>query len=213
MIIMSLFMNIFLDNKYTKCYFRIIEKSKPRLLEISENHHIIPKSMKGTNISTNFVKLTPREHFICHILLTKMTVGNDKYKMLCAMNLMMQTSSKKHQRDYSRSSRLYESLRNEFILYSKGRPKPEGFGKKVALSNSTRVVSERVKEVLRERNKRGMSAETRQRMSDSGKGRIFSESHKQKISEAHKGKVKSAEHLANIKKSKMRKKIDTIEIF
>jgi hypothetical protein len=35
-----------------------------------ENHHILPKCLGGTNEKGNKVLLTPREHFICHKLLT-----------------------------------------------------------------------------------------------------------------------------------------------
>lgn len=36
-----------------------------------ENHHIIPRSLNGSNSSENLVLLTAREHFICHWLLVK----------------------------------------------------------------------------------------------------------------------------------------------
>lgn len=36
-----------------------------------EVHHIIPRSMGGTNDKTNLVKLTYREHFLAHLLLYK----------------------------------------------------------------------------------------------------------------------------------------------
>lgn len=37
-----------------------------------ESHHIQPKSCGGTNEKINLVLLTPREHFLCHLLLPKM---------------------------------------------------------------------------------------------------------------------------------------------
>lgn len=75
---------IFLENKYTKWYFDIIEKAKARTEHIGyfEKHHIIPKSCGGSNEVTNLVKLTAREHFICHLLLVKMTEGEYKKKMI-----------------------------------------------------------------------------------------------------------------------------------
>ena len=64
---------MFIINKYTSCYFRIIERSKEREInDITEKHHIIPKSFGGKNTKDNLVNLTPREHFICHHLLLKM---------------------------------------------------------------------------------------------------------------------------------------------
>lgn len=54
-----------------------------------ESHHIIPKSLGGNNLSENIVLLTPKEHFITHLLLTKMTkTKKDTYKMCKALALM-----------------------------------------------------------------------------------------------------------------------------
>jgi hypothetical protein len=75
----------------------------------TEKHHIIPKCLGGSNEKSNLVKLTAREHFVCHLLLTKMLIGNLKYKMIFALNRMTAFSIK-HQR-YIPSSRLYEMIR------------------------------------------------------------------------------------------------------
>jgi len=75
---------MFLQNKYTKIYYQIINNAKNRLLEVgmyTERHHIVPKSLGGNNLDSNLVSLTAREHFICHRLLVKMTSGNNKRKM------------------------------------------------------------------------------------------------------------------------------------
>lgn len=72
---------MYLQNKYTKCYYNIIERAKSRNLpkEIySERHHIIPRSIGGSNHSDNLVNLTAREHFICHLLLPRMLDGMEK---------------------------------------------------------------------------------------------------------------------------------------
>jgi hypothetical protein len=53
-----------------------------------EKHHIIPKSLGGSNKKENIAILTAREHFICHILLTKMTSGKDKSKMIYAVQAL-----------------------------------------------------------------------------------------------------------------------------
>lgn len=44
--------------------------------------------MGGSDHDYNLVKLTLREHFIAHLLLAKITVGADKYKMLLAVMFM-----------------------------------------------------------------------------------------------------------------------------
>ena len=62
--------------------FKILSKSiKLPTTEYVEKHHIIPKSMGGNNSNENIAILTAREHFVCHLLLTKMTTGNNNYKM------------------------------------------------------------------------------------------------------------------------------------
>lgn len=71
-------MEIFMQNKYSRWYFSIIEKARSlnrtKGTEYFESHHIIPKSMGGTNDLFNLVLLTAREHFIVHCLLPRMCV-------------------------------------------------------------------------------------------------------------------------------------------
>lgn len=79
---------IFIANKYTRTYFSIIEKAKLRVLpktEYKETHHIVPRSLGGSNELSNLVDLTYREHRICHKLLVKMTDGIDRSKMSYAL--------------------------------------------------------------------------------------------------------------------------------
>jgi hypothetical protein len=78
---------IFIDNKYTRIYYAIINRAKTRITTgKTESHHIIPESFylnrtrKGRKgwlegnpeDPTNKVNLTLHEHFVCHLLLTKM---------------------------------------------------------------------------------------------------------------------------------------------
>jgi hypothetical protein len=103
---------MFLDNKYSRWYSAIITRAKSRHLidSYTEQHHIIPKSLKGLDIDTNLVNLTAREHFICHLLLTKMVVGDAKYKMLKA-SLMMVNRIGPGQHRYKVTNRIYEILK------------------------------------------------------------------------------------------------------
>jgi hypothetical protein len=75
----------FLDNKYTRLYFKIISIPDHKESGYTELHHIIPKSLGGSNSKTNLVRISARKHFICHYLLTKMTDGRDRYKMYKAL--------------------------------------------------------------------------------------------------------------------------------
>lgn len=70
-------MSIFLQNKYTTIYFKIIEKAKQRqLIKVKgdnyQNHHIVPRCLGGTDDISNIIALTYKEHRVCHCLLIRM---------------------------------------------------------------------------------------------------------------------------------------------
>jgi hypothetical protein len=99
---------LFLDNKYTKIYFQLIENAKTKLVEgYVERHHIVPKSLGGTDDENNLVVLTARQHFIAHLLLTKMIDGQNKYKMYNAFSKMLCVGKDNKER-YLPSSKFYE---------------------------------------------------------------------------------------------------------
>lgn len=104
---------------YKAIYYKIIEKAKQeenngnRYVGYYEKHHILPRSLGGTNEKENLVKLTAREHFICHWLLVKMynKGTTERNKMLCALWKMRSISC--NQNRYI-NARAYETLRIEF---------------------------------------------------------------------------------------------------
>lgn len=101
-------------NKYTTTYYNIIHNalSRTALLDVyTEIHHIIPRSLGGSDLPNNLVKLTAREHFVCHLLLVKMLTGKFKHKMAFALSRML-SSSTNHNRYYP-SSRIYEFARKQ----------------------------------------------------------------------------------------------------
>jgi len=105
---------MYLLNKYTVWYNSIITNSKNRvnLDGYSERHHVIPKSLGGSNDPSNLVALTAREHFICHLLLVRMTEGDNKRRMVNAA-WGMATRRNKFQDDRTRvTSRTYEYLKS-----------------------------------------------------------------------------------------------------
>jgi hypothetical protein len=106
---------MFKKNKYTKWYYQIVNNRKANPLDrdvYQENHHIIPKSLGGSNKKENIVSLTAKEHFICHRLLIKMTDGKDKVKMSYAVRSMM-IRENSYQSRYKISSKIYESIIKE----------------------------------------------------------------------------------------------------
>ena len=105
---------MFIQNKYTRWYFSIIDRSQSRdEIESGELHHIIPRSIGGSDSNTNLVRLTFREHFICHLLLTKMVEGENRTKMYYALKFMTAKSKRMNSRS-KLSSRSFETVRRLF---------------------------------------------------------------------------------------------------
>lgn len=112
---------MYLLNKYTKWYNNIIQRAKSRSLTgYKEHHHIIPKSLGGSDLKENLVDLTAREHFVCHFLLTKMTSSRAKEKMVYAVWSMANQENSQQVR-HKISSRIYQQLRQEFSVYHSSR--------------------------------------------------------------------------------------------
>lgn len=112
---------MFLDNKYTRWYFSIVENAKSQnriqykrqhklYTTYYETHHIIPKCMGGLDTTDNTVVLLAKEHYILHLLLCRMTTGNIKHKMINALIRMQYSKSDKQERYNSRSFSLIRKL-------------------------------------------------------------------------------------------------------
>ena len=102
---------MYLQNKYTRWYYNIIHRAQTRTISgYIEKHHIIPSSLGGKNSIKNIARVTPREHFVCHLLLTKMTTGNNLYKMKHALSMLMNVKNIGNGR-YIPSSRIYEYVK------------------------------------------------------------------------------------------------------
>nr|QMP83333.1 MAG: hypothetical protein [Caudoviricetes sp.] len=99
---------MFKENKYKKIYFSIVENSKNKTYDgYTENHHIIPKCLGGSDDKENLIKLSAREHFICHLLLTKMSDDDKlKYAFIC-----MRVSNGNQDRNYKINSWVYSLLK------------------------------------------------------------------------------------------------------
>lgn len=107
-------MYIYLPNKYLKWYLKITAAAKTRKLlpdVYYEKHHVVPKSLNGNNSKDNLVNLTAREHFICHLLLTKITEGQNKSKMVHALWMMAFVKNKDQTNRHKISSRQFEKLK------------------------------------------------------------------------------------------------------
>lgn len=99
---------------YKRLYQQIIEHRQSNPVDgYTERHHIIPRSLGGTDDASNLVDLAAREHFICHYLLAKMypADSNEWHKMNHAF-MMMRSASGNQDRYFN--SRLYESAKQNF---------------------------------------------------------------------------------------------------
>jgi hypothetical protein len=220
----------FLENKYTTWYYNIISRALARTLlnnEYTELHHIIPKSLGGNNLKENLVILTAKEHFVCHILLTKMTTSSFKSKMIHAAIGMKR--SRKYQHRYI-NSRLYEQVKKEFAILSRERNKGKILSAetrlKISAAHKGKIISNDTKikmsQAAKGKSKTPMSAELKKQISDKLKGRPshkkgkkFGPQHtlesKAKIAESNRTRVYSQETKnkisAGVKAANERKKL------
>jgi hypothetical protein len=149
---------------YKKIYNQIVKRAKYRNLNgYSETHHIIPKCMGGTDLDTNLVKLTAKEHYVVHKLLVEIYPNERKLKYAVRfMSLLSNHLDRKYivgSREYSRLKSIHthsEETKKKIGDSHKGRTYPNG-----------------------ERNGRGlgrvigpMSEEHRKKLGDSKRGRI-----------------------------------------
>lgn len=101
------------NNKYTLWYLTFIELRKHRRISEStyvEKHHILPRSLGGGDEPSNLVTLTAREHFIAHLLLSKMFTGLSEIKMALALRAM--SSLNVSGRRTKLTSKQYEIVKN-----------------------------------------------------------------------------------------------------
>ena len=142
---------MYLQNKYTIWYYSIINNAINReITGYTEKHHVIPKSLGGSDCNDNIVKLTAREHFICHWLLVKITTGNDRYKMSHAFWRLVNCSPR-----YKITSRAYQSAKVAVSEERKGKPMPKE--QRIKLSQYRGEKNSRYNAVVSEETKRKMS--------------------------------------------------------
>ena len=102
------------NNKYYKWYYLIIDRARNCTIEgYTEQHHIVPRSLGGTDEKCNLVALTAREHLVAHLLLPRFV--ENKKPMWNAVYMMMNTNGVKV------NSRLYEQARIEYWGICKSR--------------------------------------------------------------------------------------------
>lgn len=193
-------------NKYFVWYFSIIEKAKLRVTDqYTESHHIIPKSLSGTDDPDNLVKLLPREHFICHWLLIKITEGENQQKMKYALWMMMHATNE-YQERYRLNSHSYavlkENLSKVFSVQHKGKKMSEETKRKISETRKRKIADgelvvnvnkEKYKVIAEKRRGKKHSEETKSKIGKAHKGKTISEEQKKYLSELNTGNVRSEE--------------------
>lgn len=100
-----------IQNKYYQWYQNLVNKAKKRKIIDNvyyENHHILPKCLGGNDEPDNLVFLTLREHYVAHLLLSKVYDGQAGRKMHYALWRMLLQEKK-------RGSRIFEMYRKKYI--------------------------------------------------------------------------------------------------
>ena len=150
---------------YLKVYCNLIRKAENRVPpeDCVERHHTFPKGIFGNN--DRIVVLTPREHYISHLLLEKIYikrygVGDERTRKMTFTCVMMRNRSERY------NSHLYEQIRKRHSENLKDKMKGEG--------NPSYGVpcSEEKKQKIREKHLgKKASQETRDKMSKTRTGK------------------------------------------
>ena len=105
-------------SKYTVWYDSIIDQARTEpFAGYTETHHIIPRSLGGTNDPVNLVNLSARQHFVCHWLLTKIHAGQERGKMINALVMMQGENANQHRYKTKITSRAFAKLREDYAAY------------------------------------------------------------------------------------------------
>ena len=169
----------FLENKYTKWYNLIIANAQQRVSTgYIEKHHIIPRSLGGVDDLDNIVGLTAREHFICHLLLTKITTGHYLELMRFAVGKFIQAAPGQERRFTSWE---YKKIRENISLARTGKEHSDESKKKISAKRKGRAPWNKGLTGFTH------SAESNKKRSDTLFGRVRSAEFCQKVATSKKG--------------------------
>ena len=170
---------MFNSSKYTTWYFNIIVKASQRsnYTGYSEKHHIVPKCLGGSNKKDNLVKLTAREHFICHLLLPRMVeTAEFKKKMWYAAWCLISNCGPTNNRIFKFNAKSFATIR-------------EHHSAQVSKMRLGKKHTEDTKKLIGEKSKlKIFSTEYRKKLSDAGLQRKDSTEVKFRKSEAAKAR-------------------------
>jgi hypothetical protein len=157
---------------YEKHYNQLIETRRNRICvpnEYYEKHHIIPKSLGGTDTKDNLIFLTAREHFIAHWLLWRIYKNK---QMAFAFYSMVHMGKNQ----LIKSSSVYEECklsRRKFIIENN---KKYHTNKKISAKQS-KLMSDKFKNIPK-------TKEHREKISNSLKNKSKTDEHKNNLSKS-----------------------------
>jgi hypothetical protein len=154
-------------NRYTK----FIESLKSQVIAgYCEKHHIVPRSLGGSDAKDNLIALTSRQHFVAHWMLWKAYGGT-----MGRAFFMMSNFGK-----YGKvNSRTYAMAREDYS---------EQVKKQMFIKPNTYVATEETREKMRQAKiGKKLSSEHKEKVRLASIGRKTSEETKRKISEAKRG--------------------------
>lgn len=178
-------------------YERLVSTRKSRAREEGkyyERHHVIPRSMGGTDDESNLVYLTAREHFLAHWLLWRIHRNREMAFAFFAMHKWKRNNEPK-----KFSSICYQEAKESMTLFLSEKMKQQTIWK--GRKQSDEHIQKRVEKIKGKtrKNKSKFSEESRKNMSESRKlylannPIVFSEETKKKISSSLKGIKRSEE--------------------
>jgi hypothetical protein len=190
---------------YYNRYIKFINHYKSNPIDETkyfEEHHILPKSMGGSDISDNLINLTARGHFLAHYLLWKSFRNRQTAYAFNCMNVFLNTKNNKKRRYFN--SRLFEKFvttSKEFFvgknhpLYGKSKSEEtiqkqrlKILGKKQSIEHITKRKESLISYYKNNPNiKRGFS------------GRKHSDETKIRMSQTHSGVKKTKQHVEKMK--------------
>jgi hypothetical protein len=198
------------NNKYTNIYIKLIERAQTKFPTKSianklgikvEKHHIFPRSFGGDDTKANLVYLTTREHFIAHLVMTKMFENEFHWKMINAL-WFMSNKSQYGNRKYAWLKEAHVSSISKRYSGRKLKPLSEETKKKISeAKKGKKWIGDRKEQSMKVSKaktgiKRGpLSEEWRKNLSESIKGRKVNRTaeHQTKLNATKFGRIPSAE--------------------
>lgn len=181
---------------YTEKYNQLIETRKSLIRfkgdgNYYERHHIKPKSLGGNNEKDNLILLTAKEHFVAHLLLTKMFEGKAKISMYYAFwKMCTKHNNVATARDYAHAKQLISVAMSTLNT-----------GRKLSPEHIEKIRKGNLGKTRNNGNKHSVA--TKEKMSKASIGRKKSDAMKKNLSNAKKGK--SLEEIYGVEGAKIQR--------